>query len=103
MIIMSNKSINRRKNEKLSAWNNARKCTCGSEECEVKHRICSICFERMHFDVWVYEDSDLPHSLAWNKDHVREKSNGGTNAKNNLIATHPWCNNDRSNKPNEIW
>ncbi|WP_338983587.1 HNH endonuclease [Spiroplasma endosymbiont of Othius punctulatus] len=91
------RSKNKSENKKFTAWFNAKDCSCKIDDCELMHKECYLCKKPMHKEVFIYELSELPHSLAWNKDHIKAKFLGGTDADENMIATHPWCNNDKSN------
>ena len=94
---MANKSKNRRLNEWEHAWFNALNCDCSDEQAHKSnlHKLCLICKKLMHKEVKINEISSLPHNLAWNKDHIKAIANGGTNKKSNLIAMHPWCNQEK--------
>ncbi|AGM25869.1 hypothetical protein SSYRP_v1c02730 [Spiroplasma syrphidicola EA-1] len=94
---MSSKSKNRRENEWQSAWLNTDNCNCPDKESHSKdlHKICSICKGIMHKDVRINLNSNLLHHFAWNKDNSKPKANGGTNRKDNLVAMHPWCNQEK--------
>jgi hypothetical protein len=91
------KSLNRSINKKRTAFNNAARCNCGESECVVKHRLCNECNEKIHLDVYMSVASSLPHNLCWNIDHIKDKQFDGTNRNENIVATHPWCNNKKSN------
>lgn len=85
------KSKNKSENKKFTAWWNAKPCTCGIDECNTMHKVCYLCNKPMHKEVFIYEESSLSHELAWNKNFLKPKSEGGTDADENMIATHPWC------------
>jgi hypothetical protein len=91
------KSLNRSINKKFTAFNNAKKCQCGADECLQKHWICHLCDKMMHREVQVNLPSQLPHKFCWNIEHMTDRQFQGTNANENLIAAHPWCNNKKSN------
>lgn len=80
------------------AWNNAKRCNCGKEQCYNTHRICSYCNELMLKCAYWGIESQRNSLYAWDIDHTNPKSHGGTLNNQNIVAMHRSCNEEKGNK-----
>jgi len=76
--------------KKKKVWKRAKHCHCDVQDCAQNHRLCALCRQTIIYTAY---ESNQPHSeYAWNIDHIKPKSRGGTNKLSNLQATHVRCN-----------
>ncbi len=85
-------------NKVIDIWEKAPECYCGNDDCSLKnHRKCGICGEIMLYGSHQSNKQQNNSWYAWNIDHIKPISRGGTNNNANLHAVHIRCNWDKGN------
>lgn len=80
-------------------WEKAPKCKCGKVGClPQNHRLCTICNKKMLFGSYYGEETQRNSKYAWDIDHIKPKSRGGTDNIDNLRAVHVDCNRLKGDK-----
>ncbi len=76
-------------------WNKAPKCKCSDEDCHPNnHRLCYLCKQTILFGAYWQENSNY----AWDVDHIKPISRGGSNDIFNLMPCCIECNRKKGNK-----
>ena len=79
-------------------WERAAHCDCGYRDCHPNnHRLCAICHEPIFYGAHESVINQRNSRGAWNIDHKRPLSKGGTNKNSNLQAVHISCNRWKGN------
>lgn len=81
-----------------AVWENADHCSCGSNDCHPNnHRECGICHETIFYGSHESVRNQVNSRGAWNLDHIKPNSLGGSNEIKNLQAVHICCNRWKGN------
>jgi len=82
-------------NKTKEVWKKAEDCNCDAQDCSKKnHKLCGICDEKMLYGA--HESVQPKSKYAWNVDHIKPVSKGGSDNINNLQAVHITCNRSKA-------
>lgn len=88
----------------VSAWEQADPCAglCQPKnkmaefECQTNHKLCGLCGTKVIYGAHV--SAQATSKQAWDVDHIKPQSKGGTNKVNNLQVVHVRCNRNKGDK-----